>query len=75
MASKQRITEIRLPRTSTGKHRSTTGGMIIGDYIDPDNGERVLTIKQWPVQSKAKTSPKAKASAASQMADSMSGVL
>lgn len=45
MASKQRMTELRITRNGTQRHRSLCGGTVIGDYVDPQNGERVLTIK------------------------------
>lgn len=45
MASKQRMTELRLTRNGTQRQRSLCGGTVIGDYVDPQNGERVLTIK------------------------------
>jgi len=47
--SKQRFTEIRITRTSAARHRSCAGGVIMGDFVDPQTGERVLLIKTVPV--------------------------
>ena len=45
MSSKQRMTELRITRNGTGRTRSLCGGTVIGDYVDPQTGERVLTVK------------------------------
>ena len=49
MASRNRITKLRLPRNGSGRHRSLAGALLLADYIDPTNGERVLVIEQSPV--------------------------
>jgi hypothetical protein len=47
--SKQRIEKLRIPRDGTARHRSLAGGIVIGDYVDPTNGERVLTVEKVSV--------------------------
>ena len=62
MASKQRMTELRITRNGTGRTRSLCGGTVIGDYVDPQTGERVLTVKvvsvAAPKAKKGATKPK-----------------
>ena len=61
MPSKQRMTELRITRNGTGRTRSLCGGTVIGDYVDPQTGERVLTVKVVSVAApKAKGKSKAK---------------
>ena len=47
--SKQRIEKLRIPRDGTARHRSLAGGIVIGDYVDATNGERVLTVEKVSV--------------------------
>lgn len=49
MGIRQRFTELRIPRTSPGRHRSLAGGVVTGDYVDPANGERVVVVKTVPI--------------------------
>lgn len=42
--ARQRLQEIRVQRNGT-RYRNCSGGTVIGDYVDPTNGERVLTVK------------------------------
>jgi hypothetical protein len=59
--SKQRIEKLRIPRDGTARHRSLAGGIVIGDYVDPTNGERVLTVEKISVGAgKAKSKARAK---------------
>jgi uncharacterized spore protein YtfJ len=59
--SKQRIEKLRIPRDGTARHRSLAGGIVIGDYVDPTNGERVLTVEKVSVGAgKAKSKARAK---------------
>jgi len=44
--SKQRIEKLRIHRDGTARHRSLAGGIVIGDYVDATNGERVLTVEK-----------------------------
>ena len=61
------LNEIRVTRNSQGRHRSLAGGLVVGDYIDQSNGERVLTIKMVAgskAAKKAKAQPKGREVAA-----------
>lgn len=58
--SKQRIEKLRIPRNGTGRHRSLAGGLVIGDYVDATNGERVLTVEKVSITSGKKITRKQK---------------
>lgn len=64
MSKGNRIEKLRIPRNGTGRHYSLAGGVVIGDYIDPTNGELVLTVERPAPAAgtgKAKTPRKPKA--------------
>ena len=61
MSNRNRITKLRLPRSGTGRHRSLAGALLLADYIDATNGERVLVVEQSPVAvAKVVSKPKQK---------------
>ena len=63
MSSKQRLQELRITRQSATRHRSVAGGTVVGDYVDPTTGERVLTIKTVAVARPAAAVRKVKGNA------------
>jgi hypothetical protein len=59
--AKQRMQEIRVTRSGTARQRSVCGGTVVGDYVDPTNGERVLIVKVVSATKvAAKVKPKSK---------------
>jgi hypothetical protein len=50
------------PVIPTARQRSVCGGTVVGDYVDPTNGERVLIVKvvsatKVPAKVKPKSKP------------------
>jgi hypothetical protein len=57
MSKGNRIEKLRITRNGTGRHYSLAGGVVIGDYIDPTNGELVLTVER-PATATSTSKPK-----------------
>ena len=58
MASRNRYTKLNLGPMTSERHRSVAGSIVIADYVDPTNGQRILVLERAESKPKRKAAPK-----------------